>query len=182
MTIDVKIDMDPRIELKARRTLDGNIIILDHEDIDIVIMKEKKKCVTFPKATTSDRVYSSQDRIFKFLASKGLIDRSTIRGGNVFGSLEAELLESKIPGIDQNQALLYSIHEYMTGERPYFKSSVEYDEERLDSLLRPPPGDSTELGDIPQSDHKGSHSPSVRPYGFMYNYSLVREGNESEDS
>ena len=38
MTINVNIDIDPRIELKARRTIDGNILILDHEDMDIVIM------------------------------------------------------------------------------------------------------------------------------------------------
>lgn len=182
MAIDINIELDPRIDLKARRTIEGNIIILDHEDMDIVLMMEKKKCITFPKTVMSDKVYSSQDRMFKFLANKGIINHSTVRGGNVFGSLEAEMLESKIPGIDYNQALLFSIHEYITGERPYFKSSEEYDDERLDAMLRPSPEDSTELGDVPQAAQKGSHSPSVRPYGFMYNYSLVREGNESEDS
>lgn len=182
MTVNIEIEMDPRIELKARRTIEGNIIIFDHEDMDIVLMTEKKKCVTFPKETMSDKVYSSQDRMFKFLARKGLISHSSIRGGNVFGSLEAELLESKIPGVDYNQALLFSIHEYIKEERPYFRSSEEYDDDRLDAMLRPSPEDSTELGDVPQAAQKGSHSPSVRPYGFMYNYSLVREGSESEDT
>lgn len=182
MAIDLKIELDPRVELKARRTLDGNIMVLDHEDIDIVLMMEKGKCVTFPKDAMSDKVYSAQDRMFHFLSQKGLINRSSVRGGNVFGSMEAEMLESKIPGINREQALLYSLHEYITGERPYFKSADEYDDDRLDSMLRPTPEDSTELGDVPQSDRKGSMHPGVRPYGFMYNYSLVREGNESEDS
>ena len=182
MTIKAKIKLDPRIKLKARRSLDGNIMVLDHEDIDIVFMPEKNKCITFPKEAMSDKVYSAQDRIFKFLASKGVISRSTIRGGNVFGALEAEMLESKIPGIDRDQAFLYTIHEYITSEKPYFKTSDEYDDERLDALLRPSPEDSTELGDVPQAASKGSHNSSVRPYGFMYNYSLVREGNESEDT
>lgn len=182
MTVNIEIEMDPRIELKARRTIEGNIIILDHEDMDIVLMTEKKKCVTFPKETMSDKVYSSQDRMFKFLARKGLISHSSVRGGNVFGSLEAEMLESKIPGVDYNQALLFSIHEYIKEEKPYFRSSEEYDDDRLDAMLRPSPEDSTELGDVPQAAQKGSHSPSVRPYGFMYNYSLVREGSESEDT
>lgn len=182
MTINVDIKLDPRIELKARRTIDGNIIILDHEDMDIVLVAEKKKCIAFPKEAMSDKVYSSQDRMFKFLARKGLINHSSIRGGNVFGSMEAEMLESKIPGVDYNQALLFTIHEYITGERPYFKSAEEYDDARLDALLKPSDEDSTELGDVPQAASKGSHSPSVRPYGFMYNYSLVREGNESEDT
>ena len=182
MTINVQIEMDPRIQLKARRTLDGNIIVLDHEDIDIVLMQEKKKCVAFPKESMSDKVYFSQDRMFRYLAKKGIINQSSIRGGNVFGSLEAELLEFKVPGIDGVQAFLYSLHEYINQEKPYFKSSEEYDDDRLDALLRPGPEDSTELGDVPQAASKGSHDPSVRPYGFMYNYSLVREGNESEDS
>ena len=182
MAINVDIELDPRIELKARRTIDGNIIILDHEDIDIVLMTEKKKFVVFPKDSMSDRVYYSQDRILKFLSKKGLINQSTIRGGNVFGSMEAEMLESKIPGIDYDQALLYTIHEYISGEKPFFKSADEYDDDRLDTLLRPDPEDSTELGDVPQAASKGSHDPSVRPYGFMYNYSLVREGDESENS
>jgi hypothetical protein len=182
MAVNLEIKLDPRVKLKARRTLDGNILILDHEDIDIVLMKDSKRCVVFPKETMSDRVYDCQDRMFNFLAKKGVINRSTIRGGNVFGSMEAELLESKIPGIDAKQAILYAIHEYISGEKPYFRTVDDYEDARLDSMLRPSPEDSTELGDVPQEPSKGSHDPSVRPYGFMYNYSLVREGNESEDT
>ena len=180
MTVDVKIELDPRIELKARRTIDGNILILDHEDLDIVLMTEKNKCVTFPKTKMSDKVYSAQDRMFEFMAKKGIINRATIRGGNVFGALEAEMSESKVPGIDRNQAFLYVIHEYITGEKPYFKTSDEYDEDRLDAMLRPSPEDSTELGDVAQSDRKGSMHKQIGPYGFQYNYSLVREG-QGED-
>lgn len=180
MTINAKIEMDPRIELKIRRTIAGDILILDHEDIDVVLMIEKKKCVTFPKENLSDKVYASQDRMFRFLTKRGLVNHSSVRGGNVFGSLEAEMLESKIPGVDANQAFLYAINEYINGEKKYFKSSEEYDDERLDSMLRPSAEDSTELGDVPQSDKKGSMDNRVRPFGYMYNYSLLREG-ESDD-
>ena len=98
----------------------------------------------------------------------------------MFGSMEADILESKLPGVDATQVFLFVIHEYINQEKPYFKSSEEYDDERLDALLRPDPDDSTELGDVPQSDNKGSMDSRVRPYGFQYNYSLVRE-SESED-
>ena len=182
MTISVELERYPRIELRARRSLDGNIMILDHEDIDIVLMMEKGKCVTFPKNKMSDKVYSAQDRMFKYLAKKGLVSHSTVKGGNVFGSLEAEMLESKIPGIDRGQAFLYTIHEYINQEKPYFRSAAEYDDDRLDAMLRPTPEDSTELGNVPQSDRKGSMHKQIGPYGFQYNYSLVREGNESEDT
>ena len=176
MTVNIGIDLDPRVELKARRTLDGNILIVDHEDIDIVLMLEKGKCMTFPKNAMSDRVYSAQERMFHFLARKGLIHQSDIQGANVYGSMEAKMQESKIPGIDRDQAFLYSIHEYLTGERPYFKISDEYEDDRLDHLLHPGDEFSTELGDVPHSHRKGSQDSRIRPYGFMYNYSLVREG------
>lgn len=182
MTVNVKLELDPRIELKARRTIDGNIMIFDHEDIDIVLMLEKSKCVTFPKSEFTDKSYVAQDRMMSFLAKKGLIDRSSVVGGNVFGSLEAKMLEAKIPGIDQAQALLFSIEEYITGEKKFFRQSKDFDDNRLDAMLRPAPEDSTELGDVEQAPNKGSMNARVRPYGFQYNYSLVREGDESGDS
>ena len=180
MSIKAKIELDPRVKLKARRTLDGNILILDHEDIDIVLLPEKNKCIAFPKENMSDKVYATQDRLYSFLAKKGVLSHSTVRGGNVFGSMEADIFESKLPGIDATQAFLYALHEFIKEERPYFRSSSHYDEERLDALLSPSDEDSTELGDVPQSAKKGSMHKQIGPYGFQYNYSLVRE-NESED-
>ena len=90
------------------------------------------------------------------------------------------MLESKIPGVDRDQAFLYVIHEYISVEKPYFKTSDDYDDERLDAMLRPSPEDSTELGDVAQTDRKGSMHKQIGPYGFQYNYSLVREG-QGED-
>ena len=180
MTVNLKIELDPRIELKIRRTLEGSLVILDHEDMDIVLIPEKNKCITFPKEGMSDKVYSSQDRMFKYLAKKGILSPSKIRGGNVFGSMESEIFESAIPGVDRDQAFLFAVHEYISEERPYFKDSSNYDDARLDAMLRPSAEDSTEFGEVPHSDTKGSLHSKVRPYGFMYNYSLIRE-NESED-
>lgn len=180
MSINAKIELKPRVKLKAKRTLNGNILIMDHEDIDIFLDPEKKKCITFPKDAMSDKVYSAQDRMFSFLAKKGIIEHSSIKGGNVYGAMEAQVLESKIPGVDPVQAFLFSLNEYLAGEKPYFKTSSEFDDDRLDALLRPSEEDSTELGDVPQSDKKGSMHKQIGPYGFQYNYSLVRE-SESED-
>lgn len=180
MAINAKIELDPRVRLKARRSLDGNIMIFDHEDLDIIVLPDKQKCLTFPKESMSDKVYEAQDRMFSFLAKKGVVGHSSIKGGNVFGSMEADILESKLPGVDSVQAILYALNEYINREKPYFKSSAEFDDERLDSLLRPSDDESTELGDVPQDPKKGSNDTRVRPYGFMYNYSLVRE-SESEN-
>ena len=71
MTVSVDILKDPTIKLKARRTLDGKVMIFDHEDIDIVLSMESKKCVTFPKQQTSDKAYQAQDRMFDYLIRRG---------------------------------------------------------------------------------------------------------------
>lgn len=161
--------------------LDGNVMVLDHEDIDIVFMEDKNKCITFPKREMSDKVYEAQDRMFEFMAKKGIVSPSTVRGGNVYGSMEAEILENKLPGVETIQVFLYVINEFISGEKPFFKTASQFEDDHLDALLRPSDEESTELGDVPQSDKKGSMDSRVRPYGFQYNYSLVREG-ESEDT
>ena len=51
------------VKLKARRTLDGNIIVSDHPDVDVVIMPEKKKVIVFSKDNFDDHIYQTQDRL-----------------------------------------------------------------------------------------------------------------------
>jgi hypothetical protein len=180
MTISVDIKQNPTIKLRARRTLDGNVMIFDHEDIDVVLSLQSKKCVAFPKGRMSDKAYEAQDRMFDYLTKRGVVDATSIRGGNVHGSFEARILDSTIPGVDNIQACLYVISEYFEQEKPFFRTSNEYDSERLDYLLRPSEEDSTELGDVPQDAQKGSLHPGIKPYGFMYNYSLIRENKKEE--
>jgi len=181
MTLSVDIKRDPVVSLKTRRTLDGNVMIFDHEDIDIVLSVESAKCVSFPKGQMSDKAYQAQDRMFDFLAKRGIVDRSSVKGGNIHGSLEAAILESKVPGVDQLQACLYILSEYLNQEKPYFRATANFEDDKLDYMLRPSAEDSTELGDVPQSDKKGAHGSGRGPYGFMYNYSLIREQAKEEE-
>jgi len=177
MTIKVDIEQGTTVtvELNAKRTLDGNIMIFDHEDIDIVLIEDKNKCLTFPKGSATDRVYSSQDRLFRFMVRRGVIDPSSIQGGNIYGSMEASILASRIPGVDSVQATLFALYEYIKEEKPYFATSRDYDVDSLDKLVRPKDSDSTDLGDVPHAATKGSLDMRVRPYGYRYNYSLLRE-------
>lgn len=58
-------------KLKAKKTLDGNIIIFDHDDIDVVLRPEQKKIVTFKKDDVNgDIAYGASDRMFKYLAKR----------------------------------------------------------------------------------------------------------------
>ena len=105
----------------------------------------------------------------------------SVRSGNIFGSLEATILESRLPGVDSTQAMLYVIHEYLHDEKPYFANAArEFDLDHLDALLHPDNDDSTDLGDVPQADRKGAMDMRVRPYGYMYNYSLIREDEKKD--
>ena len=176
--ITVGINRKPpvQIEMNARRTLDGNILIMDHESIDIVLMPEKNKFLAFPKDIIHEDVYGAQDRLGKFLIRKGIIDPNSIKSGNVYGSMEFMILESKIPGIDNVQACMYSLYRYMEEEKPYYEISSRYKDASLDHNLKPEDEFSTELGDVPHSDNKGSIDTKVRPFGYQYNYSIVREG------
>ena len=81
-----------KLEMIIRRTMDGDYMIMDHTDVDIIVMPKKMKVVAFPKNLMSDLVYSTENRMFKFLSKKGLISVSSIQAGSIYGSLEAKML------------------------------------------------------------------------------------------
>lgn len=141
-------------KLELRRTLNGDLLIFDHADIDIVVLKEKKKIVAFAKDIMSEIVYGAENRLFEHLKKRGIIAYDSIQGGNVYGSLEGTLLDSK--DIDSVKAALYQISEWITTERPYFESTQAHDDMMDDATLDPDADNSTELGEVPQEEEKGS--------------------------
>jgi len=167
------------ISAKVRKTMDGDFVFHDHEDIDIAISPEKRKVFAFPKEVTDDKVYGAQDRLFDFLRKKGLVRAESVQGGNYFGSMEAEMPENKTDA-NEVQLMLLNVYKFIQKEMPEFMTAKYINKSQLDTELDPTEEDSTELGEIPQSSQKGSMDPRVRPYGYMYNYSLVREEKESE--
>jgi hypothetical protein len=165
------------IKLNARRTLDGNVMIFDHKDIDIVLMPEKRKIVAFAKQIFGDEVYNAQDRLFAFLRKKGVIEHDSIQGGNIYSSMEAKIAESK----DHNstQVALFSISKFMEKERPYFEFEKAFDDQEERRLAEPGPEDSTEYDpERYHSTEKGSIKPGMKPYGIASIYRL--EENKGE--
>jgi len=143
------------IDLNVRRSLDGNFLIFDHIDIDIVVMPEKNKIVAFPKESLSDVVYGAQNRMFDYLTKKGIVLPESIQGGNVYGALEAAYPESTT-GYDADKVVMLSISKFIDEERPYFAYDKAYQQQEIDRLVDPDEEDSTELGDVPHKDRKGS--------------------------
>ncbi len=143
--------------LNMRRALNGDLMIFDHADIDIVILLEKNKVVAFAKDIMSDVVYGAENRLFNYLRRQGVVAYDSVRGGNVYGSLEGLVLEMKDKNkLDSVDYLLYEIHRWMETERPYFESVEAHDEMMDDVLLDPDAENSTELGEVPHEEEKGS--------------------------
>jgi len=141
-------------QLMMRRALNGDLMIFDHSDIDIIIMPEKKKIVAFAKDLMTEAVYGAESRLLEHLRRKGIIAHDSIQGGNVYGSLEGKIHESN--EIDPIKATLYEVSQWIDEERPYFKSAEAYDEMMDDYYTDPDEDESTELGEVPHEEKKGS--------------------------
>ena len=186
-SIGVKIDRSPSIgvainnpllheikfKLNIREAHNGDLMIFDHPDIDIIVMIEKMKVVTFAKDLATDIVYGTSSRLMERLRTKGVIAYETIQGGNVYGSLEGQLLEMKNPEKEDMlmPLVLNQISEWIESERPYFEAVEDYEQMYDDELTKPDQDESTELGEVPQAAEKGGIRPYVfgaYPYGGYY--------------
>ena len=156
------------VALEARKTMGGDFLILDHIDIDIVIVPGDKKIVAFPKENMHDYVYDAQSRLFHHLTRRGVVLRDSVQGGSVYGAIEGLLAESVDEVVDPVQMAIYSISRFIDTERPHFDYVKNYDDYIEKQLTSPGPEDSTELGEIPQEPRKGTILPNMRPYNLMY--------------
>ena len=149
-----------------RRALNGDIMIFDHKEIDIMVLIEKKKVVAFAKDQISDAVYSAEKRLFDYLRRKGIVQFDSIEGGNVYGSLQGMLLESK--EVDSVKMTLYEISKWLDTEKPM----MDYEDMVDDLMLYPDAEESTELGEVPHEVEKGSiKTAKLMPYVYgRYTY------------
>jgi hypothetical protein len=163
-----------KIQLNLRKTIDGNLLIFDHHDVDIAVMPKKRKIVAFPKDRKTDDIYHVQDRFFKFLADKGIISLDAISGGSIYGSLEAVYPESEEEGINPLDVVLYAISKFIEKESEHLRLDKQFDDEFEKDLTEPDEDDSTELGEVPHAGQKGSIRPGYiySPYGIssVYRY------------
>jgi hypothetical protein len=75
-----------RLEMDLRKSVNGDLMIFDHGDIDIVLSPSKNKVVVFPKETMSDLVYGAQNRLFAHLRKRGIVVAESIQGGAFYRS------------------------------------------------------------------------------------------------
>jgi len=156
------------VELQARKALDGSLLIMDHQKIDIAIVPASMKVATFPKTTATEDVYDFQNRLLELLADRGIVDRASIQGGNVFRSLEGTIFESEDP--NSLQALTYVIAEFIEVEAEHERVADQYEKDLEDMFVHPDDRDSTEYGEVPQHAEKGSMRPGYYYYPLRNRY------------
>jgi len=142
------------VKLNARRSLDGNLMIFDHPEIDIVVQSEKRKIITFPTDEFGDHIYATQSRLFDFLQKKGIIELGTVQGGNIYGSLEAMIPEAT--EVNHAQVALLAISHWIEEERPYWEAKEDREKNFEEYMTEPDEEWSTELGEVPHAPLKGT--------------------------
>ena len=74
----VKIEIIEKDEinfkLMTRSAINGDIMILDHKDIDIVIKQDNGKILTFAKETISDYTYGAESRLLEFMRKRAYLN------------------------------------------------------------------------------------------------------------
>lgn len=156
------------VELKARKALDGSLLIMDHLKIDIAVVPASMKVTTFPKTTSTEDVYDYQNRLLEMLADRGVIERASIQGGNVFRSLEAKIFEND--SVNSLQAVTFLIAEFIATEAEHERVADNYEKELEDMFTHPTDRDSTEYGEVPQYSKKGSMVPDYYYYPLRNRY------------
>jgi len=156
------------IELNARRALDGSILIMDHKKIDIALVPDQMKVTTFPKTVATEDVYEFQNRLLELLSDRGVVDRASIQGGNVFRSLEGVIFKNE--RVNSMEAAIYIISEFLTAEAQHEKVADDYEKELEDMYTHPSDRDSTEYGEVPQHAEKGSMRPGYYYYPLRNRY------------
>ena len=158
------------LELNARKTLDGDLIIRDHPDIDVVIMPKKMKIIAFPKEASTEETYNTQDKMFDFLIKRGVLIRDSIQGGNVFGSMEAKIVPTE--NNNSSKFVLLGVARWVETETPYFDYLEKFEEMQEDRFTEPSEEESTDFDPSRQAEKKGVLRPMYirSPYGLNFAY------------
>lgn len=172
MKLVIKQKEVKKIKLQIGKTLDGNVLIKDHQTINVIIMPDKGKILAIPKGEFSDEVYTDQDQLFQHLLVSGVITPDSVTGGSIYGSLEAKYNMEKKGEEEPLDVVLFNIDKFISKDKSEYNLRKQYIDQLEKELLAPDEQSSTDLGEIPQEKFKGS----IPKYGFptrgiyRYNY------------
>jgi hypothetical protein len=183
MTIKLTLTRpDAVVHLKARKTMSGDVMIFDHPDFNIVVSPTANKIFALAKEQYGAHIYAAQSRLFDYLAKHGVVDPSSIHGGNVFGSLEGLLLEveeKQQEEVNATQVAIYSVAKFLESEKGHYDEIEKFDAEWEKEIIDPSDADSTALGKIPHEPRQGTNNTypgSTAAYGLVGYY--MEEGTK----
>jgi hypothetical protein len=162
------------LEMDVRKSLNGDLMIFGHGDLDIVLSATNNKIIAFPKEVMSDYVYGAQNRLFAFLRKKGIVIPESIQAGSFYGSFEGTMETPKSEDVSGAKLALVNISNFIDEERPYFESMEAVIAMTDDEYIDPDKEDSTELGEVPHAAEQGSiRKGYIRdPYSMNYLYTM----------
>jgi hypothetical protein len=167
--VDTERETQATVSLDVRKTLSGDLVVYDHEDIDIIISGKSQSVIAFAKDEVNDMVYDAQSRLFDYLVKKGVIARESVQGGNVYGAMQGTIEDAADDGVDGVQVAVLNITKFMEEEAPRFMYQRMFDEQEEEALTNPDGEDSTELGEVPHKREKGSIRPGIYRNAYMHN-------------
>jgi len=159
------------VALEISQTLDGNLLINDHQYIDIVVMPKESKIVTLPKPYAERDVYDYQHALMYALFKGGVLD-GPVQGGSTFGMVEASYPPTA--NVDPVQAVLYQIAEFIKTTAHEEMRAEEYEDNIEDNFANPPDDETTPYGkippyqDTPGANAIGDPTYTFAGYGYLY--------------
>lgn len=157
-------------DIQISRTLGGDYLLREHPDLDIIVMPGKSKVLVMAKEDQSDYTYIIQEKLFDYMVKSGVILPETVIAGNVYGSLQGNFVPKPPGGENPLQVVIYSLANFIEKERPAILKDKELERDWEKSLLKPDTKDSTELGEVPAEEFKGSIPIYGYPTRGVYRY------------
>jgi hypothetical protein len=142
------------VKLRIRKSVDGQVFIRDHDRYEIVISPEEGLVKTYPKDEYTEVSFQAQQSFFKFLTEKGIIDRESIQGGNIYGSLQANIVQAEMESQDPIQLLIYVIYKFMEEERPKFRYTSDLLKQQIKAMTDPPEEEATDPYEVRKKEDK----------------------------
>jgi len=172
ISLNKRTSVQTQIPLKISKTLDGNLIIDDHECMDIVVNPAEGRIITLPKPYAGKDVYEYQRDLMYFLFKGGITDAAHPTGGSAFGMVEASYPVQSSIHINSLQTVLFLISEYIKKTAHDEARAEKYDKDIEDRFTDPPDSETTALGQIqPYEDTPGAYQTGDPTYTFAgYGY------------
>ena len=154
------------ISLKIKKTLDGNLLIDDHQHMDIVIVPSVSKVMTIPKPYAEKECYPYQKEFMYELFKSGVLVGDTTQGGLQFGVVEAVYPQEA--DVNTLQSLLYRIENYIVKTAASENHAIEYDQHIEDRFTDPSEKDSTNYGEGPPYEDTPEGQRNADPTAYSY--------------